>query len=54
MYEVTYYIQIKQLVEAKSKKEAKQAVLNTCFSDTANNLTYPISILIGDPKKIKE
>ena len=53
-YEVTYYIQVKQLVEAKFKKEAKEVILNTPFQYLAQQIKYPINILIGDPKKIKE
>ena len=53
-YEVTYYTQVKQLVEAKSKKGAKEVILNTPFRYLAQQIKYPVSILIGDPKKIKE
>ena len=54
MYEVTYYIQVKQTVIANTKKEAKEVILNTPFLDLMETITLPASILVGEPKKIKE
>jgi len=53
-FEVTYYIQVNQTVVANTKKEAKEVILNTPFLDIMETITLPASILIGNPKKIKE
>ena len=54
MYELTYYIQVKQTVVANTKKEAKEVILNSSFLDIMETITLPISILVGEPKKIME
>ena len=53
-FEVTYYIQVKQNVVANTKKEAKEVILNSSFLDIMEIITLPASILVGEPKKIKE
>jgi len=53
-YEITYYIQVKQSVVANTKKEAKEVILNSSFLDLMETITLPASILVGEPKKIKE
>jgi len=53
-FEITYYIQVKQTVVANNKKEAKEVILNNPFLDIMEIITLPASILVGEPKKIKE
>ena len=53
-FEVTYYIQVKQTVVADTKKEAKEVILNTPFLDLMETIILPASILVDEPKKIKE
>ena len=54
IFEVTYYIQVKQTVVANTKKEAKEVILNTPFLDLMETIILPASILVDEPKKIKE
>ena len=53
-FEVTYYIQVKQTVVANTKRAAKEVILNTPFLDVMEQITLPVSILVGNPKKLKE
>jgi len=54
VYELTYYIQVKQTIVADTKKEAKEVILNSSFLDLMETITLPASILVSEPKKIKE
>lgn len=50
-YEVTYYIKSSEIIEATSKKKARQQLLRISMEE----LDFPVEgILVGEPKKIKE
>lgn len=50
-YEVTYYIKSSEIIEATSKKKARQQLLRIPMEE----LDFPVEgILVGEPKKIKE